>query len=57
MDHATRPPTPIEQYHPGINIRLARAIMTCIEQEVSNRCPSMEQFLKSIKGIDHEDQR
>jgi eukaryotic-like serine/threonine-protein kinase len=55
MDHATRPPLEIEKHRPNINPRLAKAIMSCIEQDVNRRCPTLDHFLKSIQGIKHED--
>ncbi len=54
MTHDT-PPTPITNYRPQIDPALAKAIHTCLAAEPNERCPSMEEFLKSIEGIESED--
>lgn len=55
MDHATREPSPIEKFQPNLNPKLAKAIMSCIERDLSKRCPSMEQFLRLIQGVEKEE--
>lgn len=55
MSHATRPPVEITRYRPQINPVLAEAIHSCIERDVNARCPSMEDFLKRIRKVEHED--
>ena len=51
-----RPPVDIHQFRPHINPQLAKAIRACIEPDVSQRCPSIEAFLRMIKGVlDEED--
>ena len=52
-----QPPVDIYQFRPHINPQLAKAIHTCIEPDVSKRCPSIEAFLRMIKGVldDEED--
>ncbi len=51
-----QPPADIRELRPGINERLAKAIMLCVESDVKKRCPTMEKFLLSIRRIEHEDQ-
>ncbi|MGE0606635.1 MAG: serine/threonine protein kinase [Pirellulales bacterium] len=55
MDHATREATPIEKHRPQINPRLAKAISSCLVQNPAQRCPSLDQFLKQIQGIERID--
>jgi serine/threonine-protein kinase len=55
MSHATQPPVEILKYRPQLNPKLAKAIMHCIEQSREKRCPSLDHFLKSIEGVEHED--
>lgn len=55
MDHATKAPTDIREHRPTIEPRLAEAISKCLEQDVNKRLGNMEQFLKRIQGIEHED--
>lgn len=54
MTHDT-PAAPIDRYRPQIHPRLAKAIHACLESDPKNRCPSMEEFLKAIEGLDCED--
>ncbi len=56
MSHATRPPVDIREYRPRINRTLATAISRCIERDVAQRCPSMDQFLKMIRKVRDEDE-
>ena len=51
-----QPPTPIQEYRPGINRRLAQAIHFCIESDPKKRCPSMKKFLDMISHVEYEDQ-
>lgn len=55
MTHANQAPKEIRQLRPQVDPRLAAAVMSCVEQNPAKRCPSMEHFLKLIKGIPHED--
>jgi len=55
MTHGSRPPTDIRQYRPNINPALAKAITWCIEQNIAQRCPSMDDFLQAIRGVEKED--
>lgn len=54
MTHDT-PPTPITKYRPQINPILAEAIHSCLMAEPAKRCPSLEEFLKSIEGVEGDD--
>jgi len=54
MSHDT-PPTDIRQHRPNIHPRLAKAIHACLEPNVERRCPSIERFLQSIRGVKHVD--
>ncbi len=50
-----QPPIDIRHYRPTIHPQLAKAIHWCIEPDVSKRCPSMVDFLKAIRRLEHED--
>jgi len=54
MSH-DQPPADIREYRPAIHPELAKAIHFCIESEVKKRCPSMEQFLRMVRRVEHED--
>jgi serine/threonine protein kinase len=56
MDHANKPPTDLRVYRPKVNGKLADAIAWCLEREPARRCPSMEEFLKRIRNVAHEDE-
>ncbi len=55
MTHGVRPPTDIRKYRPKIHPTLAKAILWCIEQSVEKRCPSMDDFLQAIRGVEKEE--
>ncbi len=57
MRHDTDSAADIRKYRPGINPTLAKAIHSCIEPDVSRRYPSMEEFLRTIRRVEHEDQQ
>lgn len=44
-------PTDIYEYRPQIHPILAKAIHACIEPDMSNRCTSMEMFLRMIRSV------
>ncbi len=46
-----QPPTDIHHYRPDIHPQLAKAIHACIEPDVAQRCPSMEDFLRMIRKV------
>jgi serine/threonine-protein kinase len=50
MSH-DQPPTDIHEYRPDIHPVLAKAIHACIEPNVANRCPSMEDFFRMIRRV------
>ncbi|GHT21465.1 serine/threonine protein kinase [Planctomycetales bacterium] len=54
MTHS-EPPEPITTYRPQINPIIAKAIHSCIEPDVTKRCPNMTQFLKMISKAETED--
>lgn len=54
MSHATHAPRDIRESRPKINPQLAQAIMRCIERDPEKR-PPLDQFLKSIAKVEHED--
>ncbi|WP_417749983.1 serine/threonine-protein kinase [Rosistilla oblonga] len=54
LQHDTHPPIPILQFRPDLNPVLATAIMRCISPNVQDRMPSMEAFLRQIKGVRSE---
>jgi serine/threonine protein kinase len=55
MSHGVEEPTPMTQYRPRINPRLAEAITACLAADPAQRPASLDEFLKLIKGIKHED--
>ena len=55
MIHGTAEPTALTQYRPRINPRLAEAIMACLAADPEKRPKSLDEFLRLIKGIKHED--
>jgi eukaryotic-like serine/threonine-protein kinase len=55
MTHSTEAPTDIRQYRPGIHPKLATAITACLETNPEKRPASIEQFLRMIQGVEHED--
>jgi len=46
-----QPPADIHKHCPNIHPILAKAIHACIEPEVTQRCPSMEAFLRMIRDV------
>jgi serine/threonine-protein kinase len=46
-----RPPADIHKFCPHLQPQLAKAIHSCIEPDMGHRCPSIEAFLRSIKGV------
>lgn len=55
MYHATEDPVDIREYRPNLHPLLADAIMSCIEQNPEERCPTLPHFLKAIQQVEHED--
>jgi serine/threonine-protein kinase len=56
MIHGTEAPTDIRKYRPKIAGPLETAIMSCIESNPEKRPKSMDDFLKMIRGLKHEDE-
>ncbi|MEX0978006.1 MAG: serine/threonine-protein kinase [Pirellulales bacterium] len=54
MTHGTQEPAEITKFCPNIDRRLQRAIYACLEPEPEKRPESMEEFLRMIKGVEHE---
>lgn len=54
MSHANQPPISILDRQPKLNPVLAKAISECIEPNAGKRCPSVDHFLKQIRGVQHE---
>ncbi len=48
-------PEPITRYRPQIHPQMAKAIHWCIEPDVKRRCPSMQQFLNTIRNVRADD--
>jgi serine/threonine-protein kinase len=46
-----RPPADILKFRPHLQPQLAKAIHSCIEPDMGRRCPSIEAFLRSIRGV------
>jgi hypothetical protein len=55
MAHGVEAPMPLVEHRPRINPRLAEAIMACLAADPEKRPKSLDEFLRSIKGIKHED--
>jgi serine/threonine-protein kinase len=55
MSHGQSAPPPIEKYYPAIHPVLSAAILKCIASEPEHRFHSMEDFLKTIRRVEHED--
>jgi serine/threonine protein kinase len=56
MTHSVQPPIEIQRYRPKIHPTFAKAIMSCVEPQITKRCPSMDHFLQSIREVTSEDQ-
>jgi serine/threonine-protein kinase len=55
LTHDSEDPVPILELRPKLNPRLARAIMQCLEPKRENRPPTLDDFLRQIARIEHED--
>lgn len=55
MTHGMSAPPPLSKYYPKINPILEAAIHKCMEAEPDNRFSSINQFLKAIARLKHED--
>lgn len=55
MTHGMSAPPPLSKYYPKINPTLEAAIHKCMEAEPDNRFSSINQFLKAIARLKHED--
>jgi len=55
MQHANFEPKDITRDRPNINPVLGKAIMKCIARNPADRFASMDDFLKAIKTVEHED--
>lgn len=54
MSHGATEPTSIRNYCPKIDPRLETAIHACLETVPEKRPASLDDFLKLIKGVEHE---
>lgn len=54
LHHDTAPPVSLLNFCPDLNPTLARAIMGCMEADLSKRTVSMTRFLSQIERIDSE---
>ena len=55
MVHGVEAPIPLAQHRPRINPQLAEAIMLCLAADPQERPKSLDEFLKLIREIQHED--
>jgi len=55
MIHGVETPSPLAQHRPRINPVLAEAIMACLVPNPEDRPKSLDEFLKRIKEVKHED--
>lgn len=51
------PPADLREYRPQVHPELAKAIQWCVEPELKKRCPSMAEFLRAIRRVQHEDKK
>ncbi len=56
MVHGTEAPMDIRRYRPNIHPRLAAAIEACIQSVPQKRPQTIDDFLRLIHGVQHEDQ-
>lgn len=56
LAHDTDQPRDIFQYHPTLNRLFAKAIMRCMRPNPNDRPATVADFLRSIRGIDHDDE-
>jgi serine/threonine-protein kinase len=54
MSHGQTLPPPMEKYCPSIHPTLSTAIARCIASEPEGRFQSMDDFLKAIRRVEHE---
>lgn len=54
MAHGAQEPAEIRKFCPKIDPRLEQAIYACIESSPEKRPASLDEFLKMIKGVKHE---
>jgi serine/threonine-protein kinase len=55
MSHGLTSPPPIERYYPKIHPTLGAAVLKCIAADPNGRFQSMDEFLKAIRRVEHED--
>jgi serine/threonine-protein kinase len=55
MTHANEDAVDLRKYRRQVDLKLAKAITSCITQRVEARCASMDEFLKMIRDVKHED--
>jgi serine/threonine-protein kinase len=55
MSHGQTAPPPLEKYRRTIHPTLSASILKCIAADPDERFPSLEEFLKSIRRVEHED--
>jgi serine/threonine-protein kinase len=54
MTHGSQEPTDIRKFCPSIDPRLERAILACLEPTPEKRPATIDDFLRLIKGVEHE---
>jgi serine/threonine-protein kinase len=54
MAHGSQEPTDIRKFCPQIDPRLRQAIEACLDSEPEKRPATMDEFLKMIQGVEHE---
>ncbi len=52
LNHDTLEPTPILEYKPKLNPRLAEAVMACMAVKPSDRPATTDKFLQQIRGVE-----
>lgn len=54
MAHGSMEPADLRKFCPKIDPRLEKAIYACLDPEPDKRPASLDEFLKLIKGVEHE---
>jgi serine/threonine-protein kinase len=54
MAHGSQEPTDIRKFCPQIDPRLQHAIEACLDSDPAKRPATMDEFLKMINGVEHE---
>jgi serine/threonine protein kinase len=56
LQYDSKPPTPLTERVPGINITVARTIMQCLAPDPGNRPQTAEAVIRMLKGVNSDTQ-